>query len=174
MGFTDEIECTDKLIRFNGNYTYLNGQTLNEPNGYLAAYPNLSGIHIYNTQTYEIPLYSKLFYSTKILGSTIQSAEFIYTPSFIDDSKQIEAYTLCQNYPNPFNPNTIIRFQIPELSFVQLKIYDLLGNEVETLLNEFKSAGNYEVTFNANHLASGVYFYQMKCGSFIETKRMSF
>ena len=170
MGFTDEIECTDTLVRFNGSYTYLDGQSLIEPNGYLNNHPNLSGIRIYNT-TY---LYDKMYYSTKIVGATIQSAQFIYTPTYIDDSNPVSTYTLHQNYPNPFNPSTIIRFEIPELSFVQLKVYDLLGNKIETLVNELKSAGNYEVTFNVNHLADGVYFYRIIAGSFIETKKMLF
>jgi len=170
MGFTDEIECTNTLIRFNGSYTYLDGQSLTEPNGYLNNHPNLSGIRIYNT-TY---LFDKMYYSTEIVGTTIQSAQFIYTPSFVDDSNPVKAYSLSQNYPNPFNPSTTILYKIPEFSFVQLKVYDLLGNEVETLLNEFKSAGNYEVTYKASHLASGIYFYRIIAGNFVETKKMSF
>jgi len=168
VGFTDEIECTDTLIRFNGSYTYLNGQSLTEPNHYLFAYPNLSGIRIYNTR----PFYDKMYYSTKILNSTIESAQFIYTPSYVDHHNSVNTYSLFQNYPNPFNPSTFIRYHIPELSYVSVNIYDLLGNEVSSLVNKIEPAGDYEVIFNANGLSSGIYFYRIIAGNFIETKRM--
>jgi len=79
---------------------------------------------------------------------------------------------LTQNYPNPFNPSTKIKYQIPELSFVTIKVYDVLGKEVTTLINEEKPAGSYEVEFDASRLPSGVYFYRLQAGSFIETKKM--
>ena len=81
-------------------------------------------------------------------------------------------YALSQNYPNPFNPTTTIKYSIPKLSFVTIKIYDVLGSEVATLVNEEKPAGTYELTWNAANLPSGVYFYQLKAGSFVETKKM--
>ena len=94
----------------------------------------------------------------------------------ISDVKNItelpKNFTLEQNYPNPFNPRTNISFVIPNSSFVILKIYDLLGNEIETLVNEEKSAGTYEVNWNATKFASGIYFYKMQAGYFIETKKM--
>ncbi|OQY69942.1 MAG: hypothetical protein B6D44_16740 [Ignavibacteriales bacterium UTCHB2] len=111
-------------------------------------------------------------------------------------SKTVEAeillpneFALEQNYPNPFNPSTKIRYSIPtppassplikgrnEVGFVTLKVYDILGNEVATLVNEEKPVGTYEVEFNSassnKHLASGVYFYQLKADNFLETKKM--
>ena len=81
-------------------------------------------------------------------------------------------YLLVQNYPNPFNPITTIKYQIPELVLVTLKVFDVLGNEIATLVNEEKPAGNYEVEFNAINLTSGVYFYQLKAGTFFETRKM--
>jgi hypothetical protein len=81
-------------------------------------------------------------------------------------------FNLYQNYPNPFNPTTTIKFQIPELSFVTLKVYDVLGSEIETLVNEEKPVGSYEIEFNATSFPSGVYFYQIKAGNFIQTKKM--
>jgi len=83
-------------------------------------------------------------------------------------------YTLFQNYPNPFNPTTTIKYQIPELSFVTLKVYDVLGNEIATLVNEEKPAGNYTVEFRIDNLelSSGIYFYQIRAGNFVETKKM--
>lgn len=84
-------------------------------------------------------------------------------------------YELFQNFPNPFNPITKIKFQIPSASgggFVNLKVYDVLGNEVATLVNEELPAGNYEVDFEGKELTSGIFFYQLKADSFIETKKM--
>ena len=81
-------------------------------------------------------------------------------------------FSLLQNYPNPFNPTTKIKYQIPEISFIILKIYDILGNEVKTLANEEKPAGTYEVEWNAGDFPSGIYFYQLKSNDFVETKKM--
>lgn len=81
-------------------------------------------------------------------------------------------YKLYQNFPNPFNPTTTIKYQIPEMSFVSLKVYDVLGNEIVTLINEEKPIGSYEVEFDASSLSSGVYSYKIQAGNFIETKKM--
>ena len=81
-------------------------------------------------------------------------------------------YQLLQNYPNPFNPTTIISYGIPVKSNVVLKVFDLIGNEVATLVNEYKPAGTYEVEWNASGLPSGVYFYQLQTEGYIETKKM--
>ncbi len=88
-------------------------------------------------------------------------------------------FILHQNYPNPFNPVTTIKYSIPSVISigernlnVTLKVYDVLGNEIATLVNEEKPAGNYELNFNASSLSSGVYFYRLQSGSFIQTKKM--
>jgi subtilisin family serine protease len=81
-------------------------------------------------------------------------------------------FELNQNYPNPFNPSTTINYQVPKMSFIKLKVYDVLGNEILTLINEEKSVGSFEVDFNAINLPSGVYFYKLQAGSFVETKKM--
>jgi hypothetical protein len=83
-----------------------------------------------------------------------------------------EYFTLYQNYPNPFNPITTISWQMPEAGLVNLKIYDVLGREVTTLVNEEVSAGKHESVFNANRFSSGVYFYQLKAGEFMSVKKM--
>jgi len=79
---------------------------------------------------------------------------------------------LYQNYPNPFNPSTKIKFQIPENSFVTLKVYDVLGNEVATLVNQEKPIGSCNVEFDASSLPSGIYLYQLQAGNYFETKKM--
>jgi len=83
-----------------------------------------------------------------------------------------QSFELFQNYPNPFNPTTTLSFVIGHLSFVSLKVYDLVGNEVSTLVDEYKPAGNFEVTFNSAALSSGVYYYRLSAGDFIQTKSM--
>ncbi len=82
------------------------------------------------------------------------------------------AYALRQNYPNPFNPSTTIRFELPRASMVRLSVYDILGREVAVLVNEKKGPGRYEVMFHAEGLSSGVYFYRLEAGSFVETKKL--
>ena len=95
------------------------------------------------------------------------------TPTSVDNEIiSPQEFDIDQNYPNPFNPTTTIKYQIPELSFVTLKVYDVLGNEIATLVNEEKPVGSYEVEFNATGLPSGIYFYRLQAGSFVETKKM--
>ena len=89
----------------------------------------------------------------------------------IEETKST-SYALLQNYPNPFNPTTVIRYNIPKDGFVILKIYDILGREVKTLVNENKLQGRFEVSFNASSLASGVYIYQLRAGNFVSTKKL--
>ena len=81
-------------------------------------------------------------------------------------------FYLSQNYPNPFNPSTKINYSVPEYGLVTIKVYDVLGYEVATLVNKEQVAGSYEVDFNAARLSSGIYFYKLQSGSFIETKKM--
>jgi hypothetical protein len=85
-----------------------------------------------------------------------------------------DKFSLSQNYPNPFNPSTNLEFGISELGFVSLKIYDGLGREVQTLVNEQLAPGTYNYQFSTINypLSSGVYFYKLEAGSFVETKRM--
>jgi hypothetical protein len=81
-------------------------------------------------------------------------------------------FALRQNYPNPFNPSTTIHYEVPGLAVVQLVVYDILGREVTTLVDEMKTAGAYDINFNTIGLASGVYFYRMQAGDFVGTKKM--
>ncbi len=83
-----------------------------------------------------------------------------------------ENYTLMQNYPNPFNPGTVISYQLPLSSNVTLEVYDILGNKIAVIVNEFKEAGNYEISFDAEGLSSGIYFYSLHAGDFSQVKKM--
>jgi len=89
----------------------------------------------------------------------------------------VNKFELNQNYPNPFNPSTTIRYSIPSDGFVKLSVFNTLGEEVRTLVNEFKEAGSYEINFsaiggNAAELSSGIYFYKLQAGDFVQTKKM--
>jgi hypothetical protein len=83
-----------------------------------------------------------------------------------------EDFHLSQNYPNPFNPTTIINFNTPVESFVNLKVYDIMGREVVEIISEEKPAGNYSVTFDGSGLSSGIYFYRIQSGSYNAVRRM--
>jgi len=111
-------------------------------------------------------------------GFDIGAYEFTSTAS-VDEETLPNDFILFQNYPNPFNPSTTIKYTIPNVTLsgvegsrVILKIYDVIGNEIATLVNENKPAGNYEVSFDAKNFSSGTYFYKLQAGSFVETKKM--
>jgi len=97
----------------------------------------------------------------------------VLTSIDVDGITEIPAYFhLQQNYPNPFNPSTIILYSIPKSDFVTLKIYDMLGREIQTLVSEFQKVDTYPINFDASKLSSGIYFYQLQVGDFVETKKM--
>jgi len=127
----------------------------------------------------------KIFYwhtkGVNNVGSGDWSATFSFTievQTGIDDNKMLKKYNLTQNYPNPFNPTTTIQYSIPvDAKFVSttnvvLKVYDILGREVATLVNKEQSAGNYEVRFDASGLSSGLYCYKLNSGSYSKTMKM--
>jgi hypothetical protein len=89
-----------------------------------------------------------------------------------DEITQPKEFLLSQNYPNPFNPSTKISWQSPVGSWQTIKVFDVLGNEIVTHVDEYKPAGSYEVSFDAANLPSGVYFYQLKVENFVSTKKM--
>ena len=85
----------------------------------------------------------------------------------------VTQYGLDQNYPNPFNPATTISYQIPKDGHVTIKIFDAIGREVTTLVDEFKPSGRYSVKFDASRFSSGIYFYSIRSGSYNAVKKMS-
>lgn len=122
------------------------------------------------------------------IGSTSFDVDNIFMPPVMTSFKQSPCggfvgvnptgmveygnFLLSQNYPNPFNPSTIIHYQLPTENWVTLKVYDLLGREVATLVNEVKKTGNYEVIFDGCKLPSGLYFYQLRAGNFSQSKKL--
>ena len=106
-------------------------------------------------------------------GNSLASVYKYQTATDVNEITSIpQQYSLSQNYPNPFNPTTTIMYDIKERTNVALKVFDILGREVISLVNEEKPAGAYSVAFDATNFPSGVYFYQLRAGSFVETKKM--
>lgn len=118
------------------------------------------------------PGYFNLKAEMSVDGWTYWTDSITIVTSVEDEIQKPIAFKLEQNYPNPFNPSTSIQYAVSNNQFVSLKVYDIIGNEIETLINEEKPAGTYEVEFNAEKLTSGVYFYQLRAGNFIDTKKM--
>jgi len=109
------------------------------------------------------------------IDSALKKIGFVPDPTDVaEDVATLKEFSLQQNYPNPFNPETIISYQLTEKSFVLLKVFDVLGNEVVELVNGIEAAGNHKINFRSSeyHLSSGVYFYQLKTNSFTATKKM--
>jgi hypothetical protein len=107
--------------------------------------------------------------------SPVQSVTIVYGQGILDKIKSnemISDYSLEQNYPNPFNPSTKISYSIKEEGLATLKVYDVLGNEVATLVNENKPAGNYAADFNSSQLPTGIYIYKLQAGDFVSSKKM--
>ncbi len=180
------VELTSFSASVSGNVVLLNWQTVTETNN--------SGFEIERSEDNQN--FSQIGFvpgsgtsteprSYNYSDNMISSGKYYYRLKQIDYdgsfeySNVVEAeiglpseFRLEQNYPNPFNPSTIISFQVPNSSFVNLKVYDALGNEIATLVNEEKSTGSYEVNFRATNLSSGIYLYHLQAGSFVETKKM--
>ncbi len=137
--------------------------------GYIPAQPDSTVIFYYlsassnSGKTVAKPLVAPDGFYKFVVENSVTNSEDDFHP---------EVFYLSQNYPNPFNPATTIKYSIPASSFIQLKVYDVLGNEISTLINEEKSSGNHEVTFDAAGLPSGIYFYTIEAGLFTESKKM--
>jgi hypothetical protein len=108
----------------------------------------------------------------QILSTISQGISNISVTGIKEISASVIDFQLNQNYPNPFNPTTTISYTIPIQGNVSLKIYDVLGKEIITLVDEMKTAGNYQVTFNATQLVSGMYFYKLETNNYSQTKKM--
>jgi plastocyanin len=106
-------------------------------------------------------------------GSGMSGVVIVQNPVSVDDDDLVvDEFELLQNYPNPFNPSTNIEFRISDRGFVSLKVYNILGGEIATLVNEEKERGVYDITFDATGLSSGMYLYKLQAGNFVETRKM--
>ena len=145
----------------------------------------LSGVTDLGNGTYTDTITAPFYIGTDTISATVisgtdtvalfQKVVVVYTtPTSVQsiDSPNPDIFYLFQNYPQPFNPATTIKYQIPEFSFVTVKVFDLLGNEIVTLVNEKKLKGIYEVSFSADGLASGVYIYKLTAGNFTTSKKL--
>jgi hypothetical protein len=110
--------------------------------------------------------------NSTVIQQGLQKAGFTTTNGIVDAGHQPEQYALLQNYPNPFNPTTSIEYALPKKTRVKIVIFDMLGRQIRTLVDEGKSAGRYKVEFDARNLSSEVYFYHLQAGSFTETKKL--
>jgi len=120
-----------------------------------------------------LPAYGSAVYTIATTEETVVLPPIPPIVSVDDEIASVpEEYDLFQNYPNPFNPTTTIRYSIITSDLVCIKVYDILGREVKTLVNEFKQAGTYDIQFDASGLASGIYLYRIESGSFIQAKKM--
>lgn len=108
-----------------------------------------------------------------VLFQHFDPVPFITTTTRVSQQRGAVQFSLGQNYPNPFNPSTQISYSVRESGFVSLKVFDVVGREVRTLVNENKPAGTYSVTFDGSNLPSGIYIYRLQAGGYVETKKMS-
>jgi photosystem II stability/assembly factor-like uncharacterized protein len=156
------------------NYYAMSAYFLNSNTGYVCTSPrNIfkttnNGLNWIAQMTDTVSIFNSIYFTSSDTGYVCGSSGKIYKTynggaiGIKPIGENIpEEFSLYQNYPNPFNPNTIIRFQIKDLRFVTLKVYDILGKEVATLVNEKQSPGVYEVSFDGSQYTSGVYFYQL-------------
>ena len=172
---------SENIIRWESNITdsvridLLYGQqivgTIDTTFGYPSAYRWLIPTNLSPDTSYKIIITS---IKDPLVIDTSNASFSIIPPSGIEtgDSEIPDVYRLSQNYPNPFNPSTIISYQLPASGFVSLRVFDVLGNKVATLVDESKQSGSYEVVFNASNLPSGVYFYTLRASNVVITKKM--
>jgi hypothetical protein len=127
------------------------------------------GAGIIEESGYELLSYRK-YLKGAVIGKNVYGDTTL--TSVKDEPISEMQYDLLQNYPNPFNPETNIKYTVKSRGYVTLKVYDILGNEIITLVNEEKPAGNYEVKFNGSGLASGIYIYKLTSGNFIKARKL--
>ncbi|HSR18609.1 MAG TPA: T9SS type A sorting domain-containing protein, partial [Ignavibacteriaceae bacterium] len=154
---------------------------IDSTNAFIAGYGDLlkttnSGVS-WTDEIIENPLTS-IFFSDQLHGTAVGlNGTILHTDNGgvteVNQEKiNYMTYELKQNYPNPFNPSTTISFSLPQSQKVELKVFDILGNEVAVLLNEFKSAGEHKIEFDASNLSSGIYFCRLTAGALVQTKKM--
>ena len=165
--FVDDGSGHTRVELQDGNHKYHNDWDVNLKND-----PNLVQIHKGDRFTELTGIMYFSFSNYKLTPR--KDDDFVgYLPSDIQDENNLLIhYSLNQNYPNPFNPATTISYSIPKAGNVSLKIFNVLGQEVRSLINEYQNAGIYKVSFDASSLTSGVYFYSLSTDNFLQVKKM--
>jgi len=169
IGAGSQLFLGGALIKYNGaDFTIFDTSNSILPSGYI----NDIDIDKYNNIWISVH-----GYWDRAINKTYGGGLVIYNPDGVTGimdiaQANIEGYYLSQNYPNPFNPVTTFKYSIPKTGIVTIKIFDVLGKEIRTLLNEEKSVGTYKVEFNVSNLTSGIYLYRMQSGNFRETKKL--
>jgi photosystem II stability/assembly factor-like uncharacterized protein len=159
------IDDSGKIVVATSNGVYYsidNGVTWQSNNSGLPPWQNVLALAHENSGN---------VYAT-VQGLGLYKTSNLVVTAVTNKNKLPSQFVLNQNYPNPFNPSTNINYSLPTSGLVLIKVYDILGREIKTLVNGYKSAGNYSVSFEASRLASGVYFYRMQAGNFVQTKKL--
>jgi V8-like Glu-specific endopeptidase len=190
FSYPGKTALNDTTKKFNGDTLYYNYGTLDMIEKYWLMYkilgvPGQSGSSLFYTNNNAYYSVGTMVYADNSRHLKITPEMFyVFKPILEDEFSSIanskvlpESYFLYDAYPNPFNSSTIISFTIPKSEYVTLKIFDLLGREVETLVDELKQPGNYKMSFNTNRpfnkiLSSGVYYYHLRAGNFSKTKKL--
>ncbi len=133
--------------------------------GIIVEYLNITPINQTNTQLN----FADMIYEASVFGSSAPKENIGIN---YNENTVVTEYGLSQNYPNPFNPTTVITYQLPAAGFVTLTVYDALGKKMATLVNDRLEKGMYNVEFNGSNLSSGMYFYELRCGEYVSTKKM--
>jgi hypothetical protein len=176
VGYIDLIDGSTG-IKVDGNYAYVSEYILgglqmldisHPATPTIAGWYQPSGVFALGVESF-----NGFAYISDGLGGIQIYRNLLVTPVSVEPNQTIvNKFNLEQNYPNPFNPSTKIKYEVVDKSFVTIKVYDVIGREVATLVNGEQSTGTYQVEFNASILPSGVYFYQLKTGNYLETKKM--
>jgi hypothetical protein len=137
--------------------------------GFVEGHGNSNSTKYYSYTDTDISETGTYYYRLKQMDN---DGTYDYSEIVLVEASVPNSFHLSQNYPNPFNPFTKITYSVPQLSFIMLKVYDVLGNEITTLVNEEKPAGSYEVEIDGRKLSSGIYYYKIQANNFIKTKKM--
>jgi hypothetical protein len=139
--------------------------------GFVEGHGNSNSTKLYSFSDKNIETIGKVYYRLKQLDI---DGTFEYSKTIEVEVAAPNNFELSQNYPNPFNPTTVIKYQVPNIKSqtITLKVYDAIGKEVATLVNEVQKPGIYKVSFDASNLSSGIYYYQLKTKNFFEVKKM--
>ena len=176
-GFMNVMAVYSLLL--NGNNIFAGGTSFSGKGIYLSTDNGANWTAVNNGLPDGTGIYSMDVINNTLIGSTrnfgifsCPLSDMVPTDIKNNQSNLPSNFTLQQNYPNPFNPSTTITYSVPKSTLVNISVYNIVGDKVATLVNMWKDAGNYSLEFHKEKLASGIYFYRMKAGNFVETKKL--